>query len=158
MEPDSFNELAFFEAIDRAKVRALLIGRRCLILLGLPVLTQDYDYWVHPDDAAAFNLALEPFDLIPNRTLDDARRTGRYVLEGEERVDVLIARGVSTKDGLHVLFDDIWERHHEIWVDDHVRVQIPALDDLINTKKFGARPKDAEDIRQLLLLKGGRNP
>lgn len=78
---------------------------------------------------------------------------GRYVLEGDERVDVLIARGVSTEDGVHVRFDDVWERHREIWLDDHVRVHVPSLDDLIATKRFGSRPKDAEDIRQLEILK-----
>lgn len=153
MEARPFDELAFFAAIDGAKLRALLIGRRSLVLLGIPVLTQDYDYWVHPDDAAAFNLAVAPFDLAPNRSVDEARRVGRYVLEGDERVDVLIARGVSTQDGLHVRFDDVWARRREIWLDDHVRARIPCLDDLIATKRFGSRPKDAEDIRQLELLR-----
>ena len=38
--------LAFFRAIQKSRTRALLIGRRALVLLGLPVLTADYDYWL----------------------------------------------------------------------------------------------------------------
>jgi hypothetical protein len=34
---------------------------------------------------------------------------------------------------------------------------IPAIDDLILTKRFAARPKDAEDIRLLERLKEARD-
>ena len=44
-----------------------------------------------------------PFDLVPNRTPDEARAVGRYVLENDERVDLLVARRVSTVAGIHVL-------------------------------------------------------
>lgn len=157
MDSAPFDELAFFAAIDGAAVRALLIGRRALVVLGLPVMTQDYDYWVQADDAAAFNAAVGPFDLVPNRSVEEARRGGRYVLEGDERVAVLVARGGSTHEGAHIRFDDVWSRRREIWLDDHVRVHLPNLDDLIETKRFGQRPKDAEDIRQLLMLKDEEN-
>jgi hypothetical protein len=48
-----FDELAFFQAIQRSDARAILIGRRVLVLLGLPVLTADYDFWIASDDIAA---------------------------------------------------------------------------------------------------------
>lgn len=44
-------KLAFFRAISTSGARALLIGRRALVVLGLPVLTADYDFWLHFDDA-----------------------------------------------------------------------------------------------------------
>jgi hypothetical protein len=43
MEPSTFDELEFFRAIQQSGARALLIGRRALVLLGLPVLTAEYD-------------------------------------------------------------------------------------------------------------------
>ena len=49
MEPSAFDELAFFRAITQSGARALLIGRRALVLLGLPVLTADYDFWLAVD-------------------------------------------------------------------------------------------------------------
>ena len=83
MEGSLFQESKFFAAIAASGARALLIGRRALVVLGLPVLTRDYDYWLHAD----------------------------------------------------------------------AKVTIPSLNDLILTKRFGARPKDAEDIRMLEVLR-----
>src|SRR3954470_4277317 len=99
MEKTEFDELAFFRAIADSGARALLIGRRALIALGIPLLTADYDFWLHLDDVETLNAAVAPFDLIPP-THDPAaaRQRGRYVLENDERVDVLLERSVPTID------------------------------------------------------------
>jgi hypothetical protein len=110
MRGTDFDELAFFRAIDASGARSLLIGRRALVILGLPVLTADYDYWLAIDDVEPFNEALAPFDLRPSHTADEARRRGRYVLENDERIDVLVARAAPTTDGVRVAFDDLWIR------------------------------------------------
>jgi hypothetical protein len=149
MEGSAFEEVEFFRAIAASGARALLIGRQALIALGLPVLTRDYDYWLHIDDAALLNAAVKPFELRPNRTPEEARKHGRYVLENDENVDVLVARSVPTVDGVRVSFDDVWERRQTVEVADGVHVHLPSVEDLILTKRFGARPKDAEDIRML---------
>lgn len=93
--PSAFDEEAFFRAIAESGGRALLIGRRALIALGLPVMTRDYDYWIPADDAAAFNATLRPLELYPTRSPEEARSQGRYIVEGDEHVDVLVARAVS---------------------------------------------------------------
>ena len=41
-----FDEVEFFRAIAASGARALLIGRRALVALGIPVLTADYDFWL----------------------------------------------------------------------------------------------------------------
>lgn len=153
MKGSEFDEQSFFRAIAASDVRALLIGRRALVALGLPLLTADYDFWLHIDDIAGFNQLAEPFELYPNHPPDDARRRGRYVLENDEHVDVLVARFVPTVDGHPVAFDDLWSRHVTCVVSDGTTVQMPSLDDLILTKQFGNRPRDLEDIRQLRALK-----
>ena len=66
MEPSGFNELGFFRAVQECGARALLIGRRALVLLGLPVLTADYDFWIGSEDIAMFNAACAPFGLNPH--------------------------------------------------------------------------------------------
>lgn len=153
MQGSEFDESDFFRAIDRSGARALLIGRRALVALGLPVMTGDYDFWIHIDDAAAFNAAAEPFGLCPNRTPEEARQRGRYVLDNDERVDVLVARSVPMVDGVQVAFEDLWEQRRELTLAGGVRVYVPALDGLIATKRFAARPKDLEDIRLLETLR-----
>ncbi|MEQ1909423.1 MAG: hypothetical protein ABMA15_11400 [Vicinamibacterales bacterium] len=154
MQGGEFDEVAFFRAIHESGARALLIGRRALVLLGLPVLTADYDFWIAIDDIAAFNAAAVRCDLHPTVGPEEARRRGRYAVENDEHVDVLVARSVTTVDGVAVAFDTIWARHRTIALAPGVDVQLPVIDDLILTKRFADRPKDLEDIRLLRILKG----
>ena len=153
MQASPFDEVEFFRAIANSGSRALLIGRRALIALGMPVMTRDYDFWVSADDAALFNAALRPLEMFPTRSIDEARANGRYVVEGDEHVDVLVARAVSTVDGVMVPFDEVWQRRTYLQLTDDVRIAIPCIDDLILTKRFGGRPRDADDIRWLERLR-----
>jgi hypothetical protein len=134
-----FDELAFFQAIAASGARALLIGRRALVLLGLPVLTADYDFWIAIDDIPSFNAAAAPFGLVPTRDPVDARSRGRYALENDEHVDVLVARSVPTTDDVTVQFDDVWERRREIALDGRTTVPVPSLNDLIRMNDRVAR-------------------
>jgi hypothetical protein len=153
MEPSEFDEIGFFRAIARSDVRALLIGRRAMVLLGLPVLTADYDFWIDIDQISHFNDAAEPFALQPTRSPEDARRAGRYVLENDEHIDVLVARSVSTVDGTTVAFEALWNGRRALQLAPDVSVQIPDISGLILTKRIAARPKDLEDIRLLEVLR-----
>jgi hypothetical protein len=156
MQPSRFDELAFFRELHHSGARALLIGRRALVLLGLPVLTADYDFWIGADDIATFNAVAERFELRPTRTPDEARRAGRYVLENDEHVDVLVARALPTAGGQTIEFEAMWSRRQFVPLHD-VQVTVPSIDDLILTKQVSARPKDVEDIRLLRILKDERS-
>lgn len=76
--------------------------------------------------------------------------------ENDEHVDVLVARSVSTLDGLVVHFTEVWERRVSQLLAGDVSVALPCIDDLILTKRFGARPRDADDIRWLERLRDQR--
>lgn len=89
MEASHFDEIAFFAALNSSGARALLIGRRALVLLGLPVLTADYDFWIAIEDIEIFNGVAAQFELQPNRPTAEARRRGRYVLENDEHIRAL---------------------------------------------------------------------
>jgi hypothetical protein len=123
------------------------------VLLGLPVLTADYDFWIAIDDIDAFNRGVAQCDLHPSVAPEEARRRGRYVVENDEHVDVLVARSVTTADGVVVSFDDVWTRRRAVTLEPEIEVQLPIIDDLILTKRFANRPKDLEDIRLLRILK-----
>jgi len=153
VQGSEFDEAEFFRSIATCGARALLIGRRALVALGIPVLTADYDFWLHIDDIAVFNAAVEPQGLLPTLAPEEARGRGRYVLENDERVDVLVARTVPTVDGVRVAFEDVWSRRRTLEIAAGVALALPALDDLILTKRFGGRPRDLEDIRLLEALR-----
>lgn len=156
VEGSAFDEEALFGALARSGVRVLLIGRRALVALGLPVLTADYDVWVDIEQCAALNAAVEPFDLHPNRSPEEARQVGRYILHGDERIDVLVARQVSTREGVPLRFEDAWARHVEIPYSKSISLRLPCLDDLILTKRWSMRPKDMHDIELLEKLQKGQ--
>jgi hypothetical protein len=151
MDADTFDEGEFFRAIATSGARALLIGRRALIALGLPVLTADYDFWLHIDDVEILNTALERLDMIPTRTSVEARLRGRYVIENGEHVDVITAREFRSVEGENLSFELSWSRR--MFVQIHgVTVAVPTVDDLIAMKTLASRPKDLEDIRLLRAL------
>lgn len=152
MQASEFDEIAFFRALHDSGARALLIGRRALVLLGLPVLTADYDFWIAVGDVDTFNVTGQRFGLMPTRTVEEARTRGRYVLENDEHVDVMVARSVSTTTGEVLNFEDAWRRRQPIAVAPDVTVNLPTIQDLIVTKQIGSRPKDIEDIRLLRIL------
>ncbi len=62
-----------------AGARVLIIGRRAMIALGLPVMTADYDLWIDSADIEKLNRALDDLDFVPNRDPAAARAAGRYV-------------------------------------------------------------------------------
>ena len=55
MQASAFDEPAFFRALNESRARALLIGRRALVVLAFPVFTADYDFWIAIDDIEVCN-------------------------------------------------------------------------------------------------------
>lgn len=155
MDAGEFDEDEFFRAVFACGGRVLLIGRQALIALGLPVLTADYDFWIAFEDVERLNASLEPLGFVPNRSPEEARRTGRYVLENSEHVDVLLARSVPTVHGEQAAFEDMWTRRQTVPFGEGVDIALPTIDDLITTKLFGARERDKADIALLQALKRG---
>ena len=153
MQASPFEGDELLRAVESSGARALLIGRQAIILLGSPVASFDYDFSIAIDDARLFNQAVEPLGLYPNRSPEEARSFGRYVLENDMRVDVLVAQVMPTIDGRRIAFDDIWPNRQTIDAGEGLRVCLPDIDDLIATKLFAGRPKDAEDVAYLTLLR-----
>jgi hypothetical protein len=150
------DEEAMFRAIQERGARVLLIERRALVALGIPVLTADYDFWLHADDIDRLNGGVAALDLFPSRSPADARKVGRYVLENDDHIDVLVARQASTRDGVPLTFEGAWQRRQAVPYAAGVDLMIPSIDDLILTKRWSLRPKDVDDIELLEKLKRGR--
>ncbi len=155
VEGSDLDEEELFRAIARSGARVLLIGRRAMIALGLPVMTADYDLWVHIDDIERLNAALAALDHQPNRAPAEARARGRYVLENSEHIDVVVAKAQTTPDGDVVSFDEVWKNKVSVSVGRNVSIGIPRVEDLIRTKRWAMRAKDVTDIQLLEALKNG---
>jgi hypothetical protein len=55
-----------------------------------------------------------------------------------------------------VSFEDVWQRRMYLPIAEDVAIAVPSIDDLILTKKFAARPRDADDVRWLEKLRASR--
>ena len=152
MDASDLEEIQLFRAVRESGARSLLIGRRALVALGLPVATFDYDFWVHFDDVERFNDALAPFDHFPNHAPDVARTRGRYVIENGEHIDVMISRSRTTISGEVLTFDDAWTRRQTLPFGP-TELVLPAIEDLIRTKAWAMRAKDIADIQMLEALR-----
>jgi hypothetical protein len=152
VEGGEFTEERFFGAIAASGARVLLIGRRAMVALGIPVLTADYDLWVGLEDVEKLNVALAALDFLPNRSPDEARRVGRYVLENDEHVDVMVARVATTPTGERLAFDDAWTRRQTVSFETFP-IAIPCIDDLVITKRWSMREKDVRDIQLIEALR-----
>lgn len=120
-------------------------------MLGLPVATHDTDFWLHTADIEMLNAALEKHDHFANRTPEEARKRGRYVIENGEHIDVLVTPEHATVHGTTLRFDDVWSRRVAFKVG-RATAQLPCIEDLIRTKEFALRAKDIADIQMLLAL------
>jgi hypothetical protein len=156
MEAGDFDELDLFRALDRSGARILVIGRKALIMLGLPVATHDYDLWIHIDDIERLNESVEPLEHFPTCSPAEARARGRYVLENGEHIDVLLTRSRTTQKGETLSFDDAWSRRERIVLTDDVSAFVPCIEDLIRTKEWAMRAKDIGDIQLLEALRKTR--
>jgi hypothetical protein len=155
MEGSDFEELTLFTAVRDCSARSLLIGRRALVALGLPVATYDYDFWLHADDVEVFNAALAAHDHFASCTPAEARSRGRYVIENGEHIDVLIARTRSTVAGEVLTFEEAWSRRQMLPFG-ATEIVLPSIEDLIRTKSWAMRAKDVADIQLLEALRRQR--
>lgn len=148
MEHGTWDEDAFFFALAASGARVLLIGRRALIALGLPVQTADIDLWVHIDDVEKLNDVMAGLDHSPNATPAEARARGRYVFENDQHIDVLVARAAAGK-GDKLTFDEAWATRERVTFAGGATIDVPTPAHLIMTKRWAMRPKDILDIQLL---------
>jgi hypothetical protein len=158
MQGEEFYDEDFFRVLERSGARALLIGRRALVALGAPVMTTDYDLWLHIDDIVLLNDAFREVDHFPNHSADEARRRGRYVLENGQHIDVMIARSKAEPDGEVLSFDDAWANRQKVEVAPNLWVYLPSIAHLILTKRWAGRPRDLVDIDWLRVLEKVAKP
>ncbi|MBX3215704.1 MAG: hypothetical protein KF850_26940 [Labilithrix sp.] len=149
MKGPEHDDADLLRALATSAARILVVGRRALVMLGAPVLTGDYDLWVHIDDIEKLNASLGELELFATKEPAEARATGRYLFENDVRVDVLVARSASTSEGARLDFVDAWARRQTLDLGDGLSLALPSIDDLITTKRWGSRPKDMIDIQWL---------
>jgi len=156
MEPEK--EIKFPDLIrkfNQENIRYLIIGRRAIVLYGGPVLTGDYDLWIHPEDKKiTLSFLLDELDF----ELSHPPHTKRPIVTafaGMKKYDLFFHRGIRNIENETIEFE-VCYRNSVLKEDpeENVSFRIPSIDDLIRLKKIRQpNVKDEQDIEYLLRAK-----
>jgi hypothetical protein len=156
MEPE--REVRLLDVVgefNRLGIRYLIIGRRAVVLHGAPVLTGDYDIWIHREDRKmTLGLLAEDLGVELSQPVDTKRRilTG---FSGMKKYDLFFHKSARNIEKDLVEFEACYK--NAVLIEDPsegVFFRIPSIDDLIRMKKI-RKPnvKDEQDIEYLLKAK-----
>ncbi len=137
--------IEIYKALNRNRVKYLVIGGIAVMAHGIPRFTLDLDILIEPtlDNCKKALKSLEEAGLdragrvSPNVILEATM----YTILGDVTVDIQAGARISD-------FNDMWERRAIKYLK-NVKVNVLSIEDLIETKKYTGRPKDKEDIRVL---------
>jgi hypothetical protein len=151
------------EALERARVRYVVVGGLAVVLHGHARLTADVDIAVDlaPDEAARAIATLAALGLRPRapvRAEDFADPAARAAWRAEKNMQVLSLwdpdrpmRSVDVFVENPIDFDVLWARSELIHLGS-TDVRVAAIPDLIAMKEQAGRPQDLEDVAALRAL------
>jgi hypothetical protein len=154
-EPE-FNFPDLVKELNKEHIRYILIGRQALILYGAPLLSFDYDLWVHPDDRKKllqYLVNIKNFEIT--RDISDPSPICT-VFAGTEKVDLFFNKTITNLESETIDFEVSYNNAIKIRDDSDpdFLIRIPSIEDLVKLKKLRARNmKDEEDIKYLLSIK-----
>lgn len=152
---------SIFRALNRHKVRYLVLGGVAVILHGWTRFTKDLDLMIDyedPGNVSGFTRAMKDIDFHPHvpvnlSDLGDARVRETWIKEKNavvfqlghlsnplERIDIMLANPLD--------FKAAYRRRKTVSVRG-IEIPIISLDDLIELKEKVARPQDMEDAKCL---------
>ncbi len=153
MEPErALDPIDFLRRLHASEIRCLLVGRQAMVLLGAPVLSADYDFYMSPEAEDLESLLSLSRDLDLEVSPKKPRRSPFFSLLSDTlKLDFFRARSYSIPGGETFSFEEIYERRRVIPIEDFA-VAVPAVRDLIRTKMVRGLPRDQEDIKYLQAL------
>lgn len=140
----------FIDALNTSSVKYLLVGGYAVILNGYIRTTGDMDIWVLPTkenyqqlSEAFYRFGMPTFDM----TLQKFLLTEQYDIFTFGRPPVSIDILTKVK-GLS--FAEAYENGEWFTIDEKTSVRFIGLSDLITAKQSAGRPKDLDDLENLL--------
>ena len=159
---EPFDLIRLLKLLAERRIRYLLIGRWAVAQHGAPVVTADYDLWLHPSDRHRFFRLLETaFDAeLPDPTQRNRPLVTAYV--GPDKIDCFSPKKIVNDEGEELLFDQVYARAQiKKHPKEALSVRVPNINDLIALKKFTQndplkQARNLEDIRYLETIKRHR--
>lgn len=135
-----------FSILNTFKIKYLVVGAHAVIYYSEPRYTKDIDIWISPDfnDANQIYRALKEFgaplrNINPDDFLD--KKMIYQIGVAPVRVDIMM-------DVPRVSFDQAWKNRQKTRYG-KVPISIIGFHELIQAKKYAARPQDKLDLIKL---------
>lgn len=143
----------FTGELEKRGIRYLLIGGQAVTLYGSPVVSFDFDFWVDPSQRKGFFDIADSLDFEYKEGVKDKPMVVFYA--EEEKIDVFFAKGMVTRGGKRITFEDCYQRAKILKDPAGFTIRVPHIDDLITLKGCKKRlsAKDKEDIEYLKVIK-----
>jgi hypothetical protein len=142
----------FLREIYSRDIPYLLVGRQALVLLGAPLMTANYEFYLSPEPEHLEELlSLARERGLEVTTKNPERLPFFSLLSDTLKLDFFRARAYSLKKGGAFTFEELFARKRIVPVEDFA-VYIPTISDLIKLKQVRDSPKDREDIKYLQVL------
>lgn len=146
------------KGLNERNIRSLLIGRQAVMLYGAPLLSFDYDFWIHPGDKGKAYAYLEGY-LGLDPSCKENEKKPLVIFYGEEnKIDVFFVKKITNRKNITLDIDELLDRATTLCPSPDIFILLPSIGDLIELKKITRQTKeedrkDAEDIAYLEAIK-----
>lgn len=149
--------LDLLTSLNRHAVQFLLVGGMAGVVHGHVRTTQDMDLWLKSDEETKANLilALEENEVAGASYLKDVPLIFGWTSVAVGKYGFTLDMGYTLKAFSEVDFDACYERAIDVTFDG-VSFKVIQLNDLITEKLATGRPKDLNDVEELIKIKKER--
>jgi len=150
----------FFQALNHANLRYVVVGGLATVLHGHARLTVDIDLMVDlaPDHAEKVIATLTKLGLVPQLPVDPSDFANSQIRQAwNEEKGMQVFSMIDPANPLRIVdlfvkhpipFEDLWTRSKIIHVES-TSIRIASLSDLIHLKRLAGRPQDLADLEKL---------
>jgi hypothetical protein len=141
-------------SLNQHAVQFLLVGGMAGVVHGHVRTTQDMDLWLKSDEETKANLilALEENEVAGAAYLKDVPLIFGWTSVAVGKYGFTLDMGYTLKAFSEVDFDTCYERAIDV-IFDGVPFKVIQLNDLITEKLATGRPKDLNDVEELIKIK-----
>ncbi|MCK4353083.1 hypothetical protein KAW65_06735 [candidate division WOR-3 bacterium] len=134
-----------YKALNRNRVKYLVIGGIAVMAHGIPRFTLDLDILIEP----TLENCRKTLKALKEAGLKRAGKLAPEVILEATMYSIVDYINVDIQAGARMTdFNDMWERRAIKYLR-NVKINVISIEDLIETKKYLDRPKDLEDIEML---------
>ncbi len=149
-----FDPIAVIKRFNEEPIEYLLIGRQAVIQYGAPLVSNDFDFWIHPKfKKLTYKILTEEFEFEASHGINKPAPIVHFYAGFFYKIDIFFFKSISNTKKETVDFETSYKKALiKEDPDTNFSVTIPNINDLIKLKTTD-RAKDKIDIEYLSKIK-----